>query len=193
MIIRRETAEAAPEPRALPGGPERSPAQPAAGEPESRAGGLWQPLTTVATAAEASPPAERGPRWLVTVLDFVERATGRTTSLREHLVMFVVYAFGVIVVPVVGAAYLVTRMIASASWPGMTIIGMLAASAGVTLFLRRLRQESSAETANGQPVEGSRPDAPAGVGHAPDGSAGSDPATRPAEDPAEGDGGAVSP
>jgi hypothetical protein len=77
--------------------------------------------------------------WLVTLLDFVERATGRTTSLREHVTMFVIYVLMIVLIPVGMAAFVVVEIVALGTWPGMTSIGILAASAGGAVFVRRLR------------------------------------------------------
>lgn len=91
--------------------------------------------------AQSSPPAARGPAWLVTLLDFIERATSRTTSLWQHLAMFVAYSLVIAGLPIFAVAWVVTRFVALGSWPGMSSIAAVAATAGLTIIMRRFRRE----------------------------------------------------
>jgi hypothetical protein len=102
----------------------------------------WRPLPVRVPVTEPSKSPTRGPVWLVTLLDFVERATGRTTSLREHMIMFVVYVLMIALLPIGIAAVVVVKIVAMGSWSGMISIGIVAASAGGAVFLKRLRRDS---------------------------------------------------
>jgi hypothetical protein len=92
-------------------------------------------------SAAPSPPAARGPDWLVTLIDFIERATSRTTSLPQHLVMFFGYCLMIVGVPVAGVAWIVRSLLDVGSWPGMTAIGSIAAAGGLTLIMRKSQQQ----------------------------------------------------
>ena len=97
----------------------------------------WRPLPVRPPAAGVSASPVRGPAWFVALLDFVERATGRTTSLREHLTMFIVYALVIVGVPAGLSAYVVVKIVSMGTWPGMTSIVVVAASAGGAVFIKR--------------------------------------------------------
>jgi hypothetical protein len=108
--------------------------------------GAWQPLPVQPPEAEPSASPTRGPAWLLAVLDFIERATGRTTSLREHLTMFIVYVLMILLTVAVvigGAVVLVVNVISIGTWPGITSIVVLAASAGGAVFVKRAQRDAT--------------------------------------------------
>jgi len=91
--------------------------------------------------AKTSRAAERGPAWLVTLLDFMERATARTTSLWQHLAMFFAYSFMIAGIPIIAVAWVVTRLVEIGSWPGMSTVGAVSAVSGFAVIMRRFRRQ----------------------------------------------------
>ncbi|MEV6302450.1 hypothetical protein AB0M02_23755 [Actinoplanes sp. NPDC051861] len=121
--------------------------------PEQQPAG-WRAIPVRAPAARPTLPSPRGPAALVTVLDFMERATARATSLGQLLVVFTCYGMFLLVLPVAGAAYVAGRLLGVASWPGMASVGLLATAGGSALFVRRWQQNVPAGPApGGAPAE----------------------------------------
>jgi hypothetical protein len=123
--------------------------------------------------AQSSPPAARGPAWLVTLLDFIERATSRTTSLWQHLAMFFAYSLVIAGLPIFAVAWVVTRFVAVGSWQGMSSIAVVAAACGLTIIMRRFWREvegGESERRWESQTDDRKPEEP----DAPDGGAGND-------------------
>jgi hypothetical protein len=124
--------------------------------------------------ARPSPPATRGPTWLVTLLDFIERATGRTTAMWQHLAMFFAYSLVIAGLPISAAAWVVTRFVAVGSWQVMTSIAVIAGAGGLTIIMRRFQREVGGREADRGP-EAPTADPKPGQVDAQDGRAEKDP------------------
>jgi hypothetical protein len=112
----------------------------------------WEPLAVRPPTAASAPSPKRGPAPLTTILDFVERATGRATSMREHLTIFTVYSFMLLlfVLPVLAtAAFIASKIAQGPAWPIVTSIAVGAASTGAVVFMKRLSGGGSKDPQSG--------------------------------------------
>jgi hypothetical protein len=91
--------------------------------------------------AQASPPAARGPAWLVTLVDFSERATSRTTSIGQHLAMFLAYSLVLAGLPIFAVAWVASQVVGVRSWAGMSSIAVGAAAGGMTIIMSRFKRK----------------------------------------------------
>ncbi|WP_179855525.1 hypothetical protein [Paractinoplanes atraurantiacus] len=84
-------------------------------------------------------------------MDFVERAAGRATSLREHVTIVLVYTASFLLIAgvvVTGAVVVLIKMMSIGSWPGMTTIAVVIAASGGTVFARRTMKDAAAPRSN---------------------------------------------
>lgn len=127
----------------------------------------WQPLLVPPPVAGPSSSPTRGPAWLLALLDFVERAAGRATSLREHVTIVLVYAalfVSITGIVVAGAVVVLVEMMSIGSWPGMAAVTVAIAASGGAVFARRMTTGAAADqpisTAETAPNDSDTPGAP---------------------------------
>jgi len=94
------------------------------------------------------------------LLDFIENATSRATSLWQLLAIFFVYSVFIVGLPITAVAWVASRLVTIGSWPGMTSIAVVAAASGLTIIMRRFQRQEEARRHRDSHAEDRDPEEP---------------------------------